>query len=572
MSQESLQLLNLTQQATQQALSRIDQAMTRTAGLELEKSKAISDMSVKAAQLADEQRFNDFRIKQASYENAVRAKEFQLREKEFEFNSKINDLKFKEAEISLERTKKAEAATHFNGITQFTDQTVASVLSSTLNPDHARRYLEYKADALSSAMSFGSFDPAEYNKGAMKLIEGFKKEGPIETTEYKPEESYLLGQIDKTLQDTYERNRNPKTRQTKSMLAMQYVNGTESQRASILEKAGDVLQGDLGGLSIIADRKAMNSSRMKNLWDEYDSLLIREKAETNPAVKERIALAREEAEKEVKRLQEENRLIDLNIANGIFDISEVSTAPAIKVPQNPLDTVPGVAKQLEAIPSFVFGVNPNSSLENEGFTAAINNIKSIVGETTESIGPDGKPVKGVSEKGTEFEFVNMNWFMENSHARGKSPDSTTLGIIKRKINSGIESLYGEELEGLDDRIKVVVPKLIETIKTPTPSPVSETTASILSSIKEKDYIRRDSSGNPYVFFNSTKRSSVVSYINDSLRPPMPLSKKPMQDEIHSLEDIKQILSKVKSKEQIKEVKKDLYSSLSTAAFSYAISK
>src|SRR5690606_29781323 len=146
MAQEALQLLSLSQQATQQALGRIDQAMTRTAGLELEKSKAIADMSVKQTLFAEQQRMNDFSIQEAGFINNMRAKEFALREQQFEYDKQIGELKFQEAQINLDRAKKAEALNHFNGITSFTDANVASHLAKTQNPDHARAYLKYKAD------------------------------------------------------------------------------------------------------------------------------------------------------------------------------------------------------------------------------------------------------------------------------------------------------------------------------------------------------------------------------------------------------------------------------------------
>lgn len=449
MAENYMQLLSEGAKVTSDVFGRVDQAMTNNLKVRADAQQFAVGMTAKAAEFAEETRMNDANIQNMQADNYLRGQEFLLKQQ-------LAPLQVEESILRLEAMKEQSVAraeankfSMFNTITKAFEPAINNRILTTLNPEMAAEYAEYRGKYMAHVAQGGGFSGEDYQKGINKIMSKYQDVKPTDEP-WNPRSRYLLSQINPELAAAYDLQ-NPVLKEHKTGLASSYLGMTPAQAGDFMGKYKTLYSNEeWGAIAPARDRYQANQNELEYIQKQatyLETKLATEDDEKKADIRSQIdALNNKGAE-----LLRVNMALSQNHALGKYGMTSEPIVDDAQKKEH-LDT----KSWLEDQPT-VLNV-PNSK---DPFVKSMRQkATDLANVVTQGYGDKVDP------QDTELKDVGFEWFVDKGD--GKKPDDRTLLSIKGKIESNIEALGNIGDRFTEENIYNVMQK----IPTPTKIPIS----------------------------------------------------------------------------------------------------
>lgn len=568
MAQTPLQMLEIARAQSQAFINNLD----RNIGLQLqtqqEASNAEVNLRLRGLEFAENQRMNDARIDDINNTNALRSQEFQLRAELAPLELQTKRLQLETQRLQTLNAKRETDLSFMNTITAPWDRSVSSNFAQHQDPSYMREYLNMKSQWMGRVSNGEQFNPDAYQRSVDQLNQQYAGASPADTKSWNPEVSYLLGLTDRSTQEQYNL-RNPEVSASRNMLMGSYLDTKDT--GDYWNRYGSLFRGNedlVGKLDIARTTYQNNQSEISNLQRQLDvqrALMIDQR---NPDVAANARQDYTNISNQIKKLQETNLNIRTSVNSGSLDLNSLLN-PTVQSEQTTpiarLDSLP------ETPQSPVMGVEGGG--ESTTLRTRLQRVADLF--TTEDARRNN-PADPLAE--TELRNVNLSWF--ESNLKSEEPDDATKTRITNEIRDGIESTginnranenrVSKILESMDKEIAVPIDpwlarQLYDHLDSTTLSSV------VRSKLNSDSFVHALVSGsekyNPkgqyYINVGAQTDFTSEDFINTSHITA---------SGIGTYKAFEQIINKIPNKANREEVRKSLYSVISSAAISSALSR
>jgi hypothetical protein len=459
MAENYMQLLSEGAKVTSDVFGRVDQAMTNNLKVRADAQQFAVGMTAKAAEFAEETRMNDANIQNMQADNYLRGQEFLLKQQ-------LAPLQVEESILRLEAMKEQSVAraeankfSMFNTITKAFEPAINNRILTTLNPEMAAEYAEYRGKYMAHVAQGGGFSGEDYQKGINKIMSKYQDVKPTDEP-WNPRSRYLLSQINPELAAAYDLQ-NPVLKEHKTGLASSYLGMTPAQAGDFMGKYKTLYSNEeWGAIAPARDRYQANQNELEYIQKQatyLETKLATEDDEKKADIRSQIdALNNKGAE-----LLRVNMALSQNHALGKYGmtsepiVDDASATPGFEEPKY-IDTNAWLKDQ-----ELVAGI-PKSEDDRfiKDMRQKITDVSSIV-------------LKGTSAtdlEETELAGISLEWFARKGD--GKTPDLMTRSKIKNNIEVNIERLGNLGEIFTEERIF----DLLKKVPTPVEIPISNVLA------------------------------------------------------------------------------------------------
>lgn len=564
MADTPLQMLEIARAQSAQAFGSIERSIQL--GLETQRlaSQAEVNLKFQGLQFAEEMRRNDAAITQMNNQNEIAAKRFEL-------ESQLAPLKLETERLQLETQKQvalnAKRQTDLNFMSTITapwDKSVASVFAQNQNPSYMRAYLDHKSQWLGKVSSGQTFDSAAYQKGIDQINQQFKDSKPPQDGAWNQEVSMLLGMADRETQEQYNM-RNPEVMASKNMLIGSFLETKDTSK--FWSDYGRMFKGDevlVGKMDIARTAYQSNQNAMEGLIAQMQRLptIIAASEEGSPeqasARKEYSSLYNQYTE-----LQKRNQNIKLSFATGNLDTFDKPQPAPVAPPIVELNKLP----QENTTPTMgVLGGGESSMLKTR--LERVSNL--FASEESRKTDP-ANPLSS-----TELRNLNFSWF--ESNLKPEEPDTTTKKSIRNKVMDGIEAT-GIKGRANEQRINSLLSTMDKEINVPISPWLAKQLFDNLDQVTLGGVVKQDInlsnifadsySYNPdNEYFINVGGS--LDYTSDKFAAKARAGMTGAG--IASYKAFEDLITKIPNKAAREEARKELFSVITTAAISSALSK
>lgn len=551
MSDTTLRMLDMASSHSARIFAQIDNAVTRNMNLQLQAKQQEAAFAWKAAQFGEQVRVTDHNIQQDRLNNYYKAEEFKIRQQVLPLEIQAKNLDLQYSKARHQQALKQQEDAMFKELSGFADERIASEFLRTGDLEALENYTKLRASVQQDIMNgVREFDVETYDQETKRI-----EFTPQEVPKYDPAVSRKLQQLSPDAYKSYEHRNNPVYKTQAAGHAASFVIGGKTEDFRAFAELAD----EDAASKVMANRTTVDFNQR---WIDY---LMKDHSKASTA----LAAARTDKEREVaenlilsieEKITEKHNIIDAivnGVSTGVYDVPGAVEPPPTEPPINP-DEDPS-ARNPEGRPA-VMGV-PYLPREDN---IMLNNIAKLVTAINPSYDPKDQESYDALE-GTIFENVDAKWFFENTAELNENSLANTRNRIFRSIvENGSPS--PEELE----RLRPLITKPVEI-------PLSRPAARILvESFEGKVF-----SGKPPETYSAIKKGAhgIASVIIDGASERSGVSTwaaetmpKLFTSGIKNQQDIRDLVKKIRDKDEREFVKKELEAAFAAAAFKSQVEK
>ena len=455
MPDTALALLNSAQQTMSDVANRIDRSMTQQLQVQGQSNRFEVDTMMNGYQFAEQSRMADAQIQSMKDQNYLAARRFELDQELRPLQVQAERMRLEAYANSMKEQTEMKARAYAQTMFNSYDQLAGRQILHSGSADHAKEYLEFKADTEAKIKNGEKID-TNYITQKINEINGKYKDSPIpwEGRKYSPEDQMLFHSISPDVGKAYDMM-NPAIKQQANSLAVTMLEMDQKDMPDFMEKTGQKiwLPEQIGALSnvrrIYQDKKRLSKEldaeyfRMnREAFDEKTPVDLRAQraAESSKLLKEKIAAENEMAEI-VKNVSIGNYM-------GFSKVEESKKQVDEKPKYDKPESASGITNNNTK--------DPTSSVISEKYKSF---AAKVYGADSDKFNNDKIPE-------TELRFLYLNWYQE--HKLREQPTIEATNQIKKEIDRGIDSTGDVGIKFTKSRIDAILSDVNKAVYVPVP--------------------------------------------------------------------------------------------------------